>query len=954
MEDDREMLEVETLDDEVRLVTPGKDSPRPPATEGKSEEEKKSEIGKASVDEILAKLKSTRDGLTANDVKERLSQYGKNQLPSKSVNPLLKFLSYFWNPLSWLMEFAALLAIVLGDYVDFILISLLLILNAVIGYYEERSGGKAVEALKSQLSPNAYAKRDGEYQMVSAFDLVPGDVIRLRIGDVIPADAKLLEGDPIKLDQSSLTGESLPVTRFPADECFSGAVVKQGEIDAVVYATGVNTFFGTAANLVQSTTAEGHFQTVLKNIGYFCIYWIAIWVSVEMIVQFAVRWDKCTGVGWGAGECKALENLLVLIVGGTPIAMPVVLSVTMALGAGMLAKKKAIVTRLTAVEELAGMNILCSDKTGTLTLNKLTLESPDVFEGDPDDVMFMCALAASRIGSDAIDTAVLNTFNDNERLDRYEHLKFIPFDPVSKRVTAQVQEKATGQTFWACKGAPQIILNLAYNKEELRHMVEEKIDDYASRGFRVLGVARANDPEGNEWHMLGMIPMFDPPRHDTAETIKKAQELGIGVKMITGDQAAIARETCKMLDMGNKIESPKRLEEYATNRKEIQKYIADADGFAGVYPEHKFEIVKILQDAGNFVGMTGDGVNDAPALKVADIGIAVADATEAARAAADIVLLTPGLGVIIDAIIGSRKIFQRMRNYSLYAITTCVRITVTFGLLTVIFDWYFTVVVIAIMAILNDGTIMTIAKDRVKPSPLPDHWSLANIFVTAIIYGTYLSAMTITLYVVVREGKAFTWIKDLNDNEMRGLIYLYVSISGQAVIFITRSRGFWFMDRPSVLLMIAFVIAQTIATIIGIFGFGGYPFDDRTDFEGCGWAFAILGWIWAIITFFAMDFIKFAVYGLFAAVNWIKARFAKDETAVVPKKKKRAEKSLGHPIYGRHEAASFSPFSAWGSVPVEPTNAMDVHSTFDAFSRTMEDIKWPHKPSERTSDSLGA
>jgi len=893
---------------------------------------RKSEIEDASIDVIMAKLHTSREGLSTEEVNERLAEFGRNKLESKTVNPVLQYLSYFNNPLSWVMELAAIIAIIFGDYVDFGLIFGLLVLNASIGYWEEHSSGKAVAALMSRLSPSAYALRDGKWAQVSSYDLVPGDIIKVKLGDVIPADAKLLEGEPIKLDQSSLTGESLPVTKYPGDTAFSGALVKTGEIELVVYATGSNTFFGTAAKLVQQTEQQGHFQIVLRQIGFFCVYYILVWVGIEMVVQFGYRKTTCNGVGWGAGECTAINNILNILIGGIPIAMPTVLSVTMAIGAGQLAKKDAIVTRLTAVEELAGMDILCSDKTGTLTKNELTLDKPYIWDDkiSSDELLFHAAQAANAVGSDAIDKCILEALSESQRshLDDFERLKFIPFDPVSKRVTATVMEKDSQKVYQTCKGAPQIILKMAHNFEEINELVSSKIDEYAGRGYRTLGVAVAQGEDGGEWVMEGLIPLFDPPRDDTADTIAKAQALGIQVKMITGDQLAIARETCRQLNIDDNICLPDKIEGYEDNKKEIQRFCENAGGFAGVFPEHKYKIVKILQDANHFVGMTGDGVNDAPALKKADIGIAVDGATDAARAAADIVLATPGLGVIIDAIIGARKIFQRMFNYAMYACTTTIRIVTSLGLLTVISNWYFSTLLVAIIALLNDGTILTISKDRVKPSPVPNHWNLVKIYCLAFAFGYYLTGGTIILYYVARYGDVFErcGMHHLNNNELRGLIYLYISVTGQAVIFITRSHGWFFTERPSTLLMLAFCLAQTASTIIAIFGFKGYPFDGRTDFEGCGWQYAIVAWIWSIITILPMDLIKFSVKFLLVALPHPKRTV------------KRVKKFLAHPVYGREHTKGIT--DAWHATA--PPNTIDVHNNPNAPVRqSLDEIKWP-------------
>ena len=484
-----------------------------------------------------------------------------------------------------------------------------------------------------------------------------------RLGDIVPADARLLEGDPIEVDQSALTGESLPAERKSGEAIFSGSIIRQGEIGALVYATGANTYFGKTAELVQGAKTVSHFQRAVLKIGNYLITLAVVLVSV--IVAVAIfRGDPIL---------TTLQFALVLTVAAIPVAMPTVLSVTMAVGARLLANKKAIVTRLAAIEELAGVDVLCADKTGTLTQNKLTLGDPFCVNNiTAEQVILDAALASRADNNDTIDLAVLGGLKDNQASQGYKVTHFKPFDPVHKRTEAAVTGPS-GKAFKVTKGAPQVILELSANAGQVKSAVEKAVNDFAARGFRSLGVARA---EGDgPWQLLGVLPLFDPPRDDAKETIATAQQMGVKVKMVTGDALAIAVETAKKLGMGADILDASELgdvkhQELAAAAKSIE----NADGFAQVFPEHKFHIVNDLQKGGHIVGMTGDGVNDAPALKQADCGIAVSGATDAARAAADIVLMTPGLSVIIDAIKESRKIFQRMNSYAIYRIAETLRV----------------------------------------------------------------------------------------------------------------------------------------------------------------------------------------------------------------------------------------------------------------------------------------
>ncbi|KYQ88590.1 P-type ATPase [Tieghemostelium lacteum] len=825
--------------------------------------------GKKPIDEVLQELGCTANGLTKAEVQQRTETYGPNKLPEVKRYPILEFLYFMWNPLSWTMEIAAIVSIGLLDWVDFILICALLLLNATIGFIEEHTAGNAVEALKNSLVSNIRCMRDGQWEMVPSPDLVPGDVVMLKIGAIIPADCRLIECEQVKVDQSSLTGESMPISKVEGDEVYSGSSMKQGEAKAVVTKTGVNTFFGRAANLVATTEGHGHLQIILRNIGLFCICFIAIWVLVELLVVFLAYDGYCHGVG--DGKCTPLNNALVLLVGGIPIAMPTVLSVTMAIGATQLSKKQAIVSRLACIEELAGMDILCSDKTGTLTLNVLTVDTPITFDGSTaEEVMFISFLGCSEgEDMDAIDKAITNYCKETYPNADYANnkvTKHFPFNPTDKKAMGLVQGP-NGKVYKAAKGAPQIMLNEAYNKPQINDAVSKEIDNLADRGYRALGVSVSyNAPNFDQWKFLGLIPLFDPPRHDTEETIKRALDMGVSVKMITGDQLAIAKETARRLGMGGNLFTIPYLEHNDLGMSEGE-VIEMADGFAEMWPEHKYKVVDELQKRKHVVGMTGDGVNDAPALKKAQIGVAVAGATDAARSVSDIVLTSSGLSVIIDAIITSRKIFQRMRNYVIYSVSATVRICTTFGILTVAWNFMFPTIATVIIAILNDGTMLTISKDRVKPRNEPDRWDLKEVFTMAICYGGYLVASTIVYFAIVHDT---TWFQDhlnlrfLNDNEIRGLIYLQVSISGLATIFVSRSQGFSYFERPGFLVIFAFVMSQVVATFIGVYGLRGYPHDDnRTSMQGCGWGWAVTTWIWCILWYIPMDFIKLAITKFF-------------------------------------------------------------------------------------------
>eukprot|EP00268_Persea_americana_P011156 TRINITY_DN14676_c0_g1_i5.p1 TRINITY_DN14676_c0_g1~~TRINITY_DN14676_c0_g1_i5.p1 ORF type:complete len:920 (-),score=185.44 TRINITY_DN14676_c0_g1_i5:128-2887(-) len=837
------------------------------------------DLERIPLEEVFEQLRTSQAGLSSTDAEARLIIFGPNKLEEKPENKFLKFLSFMWNPLSWVMEAAAIMAIVLAngggqgpDWQDFVGIICLLLINSTISFIEENNAGNAAAALMARLAPKTKVLRDGQWQEQDAAVLVPGDIISIKLGDIIPADARLLEGDPLKIDQSALTGESLPVTKRTGDEVYSGSTCKHGEIEAVVIATGVHSFFGKAAHLVDSTEVVGHFQKVLTAIGNFCICSIAVGIILEIIVMFPVQHRAYR---------SGINNLLVLLIGGIPIAMPTVLSVTLAIGSHRLSQQGAITKRMTAIEEMAGMDVLCSDKTGTLTLNRLTVDRNliEVFNREIDrDVVVLLAARASRLeNQDAIDTAIINMLADpKEARANIKEVHFLPFNPVDKR-TAITYIDSDGNWYRASKGAPEQILNLSQEKNEIAGRVHAIIDKFAERGLRSLGVAyqpvpeKSKDSPGGPWTFCGLLPLFDPPRHDSAETIRRALNLGVCVKMITGDQLSIAKETGRRLGMGTNMYPSSSLLGRDKDENEalpVDELIEKADGFAGVFPEHKYEIVRILQQKNHICGMTGDGVNDAPALKKADIGIAVADATDAARSASDIVLTEPGLSVIISAVLTSRAIFQRMKNYTIYAVSITIRIVLGFALLTLIWKYDFPPFMVLIIAILNDGTIMTISKDRVKPSPKPDSWKLNEIFATGIVIGTYLALVTVLFYWIVIGTTFFEThfhVRSLSSNseEVSSAIYLQVSIISQALIFVTRSQGWSFMERPGTLLMCAFVVAQLVATLIAV-----YAHISFAEISGIGWGWAGVIWIYSVIFYIPLDIIKFFVRYSLSGEAW--------------------------------------------------------------------------------------
>jgi H+-transporting ATPase len=789
--------------------------------------------------EVETRLESSPDGLTGAEAQKRLARYGPNEIEEKKANAFLKFLTYFWGPIPWMIEAAVVLSAIAQHWPDFVIILILLLANAVVGFWEEHQAGNAIAALKAKLAIEARVKRDGTWTTPAARELVPGDVIRVRLGDIVPADARLLAGDPVEVDQSALTGESLPATRKPGEAVFSGSIVRQGEIDALVYATGANTYFGKTAQLVQEAQTVSHFQRAVLKIGDYLIV-LALALVGLIIVVALFRGDPML---------TTLQFALVLTVAAIPVAMPTVLSVTMAVGARLLATKEAIVTRLAAIEELAGVDVLCADKTGTLTQNKLTLGDPFSVNGIAADQVILCAALASRAeDKDTIDLAVLGGLSDVQVLKGYQVIHFQPFDPVHKRTEATV-EGPGGKTFQVAKGAPQVILEMSANAGQVKGAVEQAVNEFAARGFRSLGVTRA-DKKG-AWQFLGVLPLFDPPRDDAKATIATAGKMGVKVKMVTGDALAIAQETAKKLGMGANILDASGFGDTKHHETaQLAASIEHADGFAQVFPEHKFHIVDVLQQRGHIVGMTGDGVNDAPALKKADCGIAVSGATDAARAAASIVLLTPGLSVVIDAMKESRRIFQRMNSYAIYRIAETLRVLLFMTLSILVFNFYpVTAVMIVMLALLNDGAILSIAYDNVHYKHKPEAWNMRLVLGIATVLGVIGVVSAFGLFYL---GES---VFGLDRAHIQTLMYLKLSVAGHLTIFLTRTRGpFWSLPHPARVLLVAVLGTQLVATLIAVYGVFMTPL---------GWGWALFVWGYALVWFLVNDRVKLLAYRVF-------------------------------------------------------------------------------------------
>ncbi len=790
------------------------------------------------VDALLKYLKSNLNGLSEADAQARLAFYGLNTIQEKHKSALLKFLSYFWGPIAWMIEIAAILSAVVHNTEELVIILVMLVFNAVVGFWQEYQAGNAIEQLKKNLALKARVFRDGQWISIDASTLVPGDKVKIRLGDVIPADIVLLEGDYLSIDQSALTGESLPVDKRTSDLIYSSSIAKQGEMTGVVISTGENTYFGKTAKLVGSAKSESHFQKAVIHIGDYLIM-----MSLALVVILVL-----VGMERQLPVMELVQFALILTVASIPVALPAVLSMTMAIGAIKLAKLKAIVSRLESIEELAGMDILCSDKTGTLTQNKLTLGDPVMFNGEnKQGILLTAALASDAENPDAIDSAILQKLNDEKILQSFHQQHFMPFDPVQKRTEVSLKSDE-GYLFKVSKGAPQVVLNLCHPDASTRERAEQVVNEFALKGYRALGVAKT-DPQGR-WLFLGILSLFDPPREDASSMIQEAKDHGVDIKMVTGDNIAIAKQTAGELGLGQNILLAEQIIK-AKDQEDIIHNVAQcaerADGFAQVFPEHKYWLVKDLQANNHLIGMTGDGVNDAPALKQADVGIAVSGATDAARAAADLVLIGSGLSVIINAIEEARRIFERMNAYAIYRITETIRIMLFMVTAILVYNFYpITAVMIILLALLNDLPILTIAKDNTWLPPTPVRWDMRKVLTVATVLGILGVAETFLLLIIAKNQFYVSL------GQLQTIIFLKLAIAGHLTLFVARTRNcFLVRPFPAPLLLFAIISTQIVAALIA--GFGWFVTPISWEYIGLIWAYCLF-WV------FVEDGLKLLVY----------------------------------------------------------------------------------------------
>lgn len=722
-------------------------------------------------------------GLTSEEANKRLEQYGPNVVEEEKVNRLLVFLKKFWAPIPWMLEASILLEFILGRYLEGTVIAILLVFNAVVSFYQENNAQQALEMLKARLAIQARVLRDSRWQLVPANVLVPGDIIHVRLGDFIPADIRVFEGSML-VDQSALTGESAAVNVNAEGTAYAGSTVKRGEASGEITGTGVNTYFGKTAELVKIAKTENHLEHTIYTIVKYLLTLDIILVAALIIYSFITDLPLKDTIPFS----------LILLVASVPVALPSTFALATALGAQELAKKGILVTRLNAIEEAAALDVLASDKTGTITKNELSLGKMAAYAPfTEEELLRYAALACDEATQDPIDLAILNAAREKiSNLDQYQRLEFIPFDPSTKR--SEGVFKQNEGTLRVIKGAATVVSELAPEGPEF----DGDMEIYAAQGYRLIAVAAGT---GNDLKRVGLLGLLDPPREDSAALVKSLNELGVRVLMITGDSINTAKSVAAQVGITGNASPADKLKE-----KNISDETLESNIFAGVFPENKFRLVKAFQKRGHIVGMTGDGVNDAPALKQAEVGIAVSSATDVAKAAASAVLTQPGLGEIVDAIQTSRRIYQRMLTYIFNRIMKTFQIVVflTIGVMLTR-SFVITPVLVVLLLFANDFITMSITTDRVSFSQQPDRWHIRTLVWSSLV----LSIPILVLFFVI-----FFYAKHtmhLSLPEIQTLVFLMLVFTGQGTVYMVRERKNFWHSRPS-----NWLLGSTIIDIIVI------------------------------------------------------------------------------------------------------------------------------------------
>jgi H+-transporting ATPase len=753
-----------------------------------------------TIEDAYSALSTSTNGLSDGEAKGRINKYGYNELSERQRNQFVDFLTRYWGPMPWLLEFTIALSYIIGHYLEAVIVFCLLTLNAIIGFHHTRSSLKTLELLKKRLAIKAKILRNGEWIVKDARETVPGDIIQIGLGDLVPADVKIVAGE-VSVDQSALTGESLPVTAHQSGILYSSSIIKRGEAKALVLNTGTNTYFGKTVELVKIARPKSHQEQIMSAIVKYAMYFGI--VSLAFVILDAALTqvlDVLTIVSFA----------LIFLMGSIPVALPAVFAIVLAVGAMQLAKEGALVTKLNSIEDAASMEVLCLDKTGTITENKLSVIDPLPCQGiEKNDVAMMARLASKEEIRDAIDLAVIDYARSLPTSIQYTQDSFTPFDPATKRSEAIIEHD--GIRFRVVKGAPQVVLSLCKVDVETRKSVNANVESLSKKGYRTIAVAKSENNNLDNLKLVGLMPLADPPRPDSKETIVELKRLGVQTKMLTGDNVAIAREIASQVDIGDRIYPMSNLEELP--EADQSKLLDGYDGLAEIYPEDKYKVVKLLQSRGHMVGMTGDGVNDSPALKQAEVGIAVNNSADVAKASASIVLTEPGLRVILNAIGTSRQIYQRMLTWVVNKVTKVIQFV---GVLVLGFFWLhhvvLTVLGMVLLVFANDFVTMSLATDNVKTTRSPNIWNVKNITLASLIIGVLL----------IVEGAIVIFLGTNYYQMQLGTLQTFVLLSliftSQFRVLIVRERGHFWDSRPGRELSISSLATVIAFALLGVCG----------------------------------------------------------------------------------------------------------------------------------------
>ena len=791
--------------------------------------EKPTDLDQMKAEEVVNLPQSNLDhGLESIEVDNRLKQYGYNEVPEKKANPVVMFAKKFWGLTAWMLEAIIILSLVLQRYSDLYIVAGLLVFNSILGFVEEQKASSAVEALKQKLQVNARVLRDSLWKTVPARELVPGDIIRTRSGDFVPADVKIIDGE-LEVDQSALTGESMGIEKKPDGVLYSGSIVKRGESNGIVISTGVKTYFGRTAQLVQLARPKLHMEEVISSV----VRWLLVIVAALIAVAVAVSTFRAVNL------LDVLPIVLVLLLSAIPVALPAMFTVSMALGSMELAKKGVLVTRLSASEDAATMNVLCADKTGTITMNKLSVAKVMPLNGFTEkEVILYGALASQEANQDPIDIAFITVAKqENLPVGSFTQKSFVPFDPKTRKTEALVQRD--NREFKVVKGAVSIIAQACGLDEDAINHLESRMSKFAAKGYRTLAVAKTNDQKRPE--LVGLVALYDMPRPDSKQLIQELRELGISVKMLTGDALPIAKEIATDVGLGEKVIKAADLKEFIKENPINAAEAADkSDVFAEIYPEDKYTIVRSLQANKHVVGMTGDGVNDAPALRQAEVGIAVSNATEVAKGAASVVLVNEGLTSIVDLVKNGRVIYERITAWILSKIVRTLQIA-TFVVLSFLLTGNYVVSAFAIILLffMTDFVKVALSTDNLSWSRKPDEWNITSIVKASVILSLLIIAESFALLSVALNVFHLT----AADETLYTFTFEILFCSAMFLIFNVRERGHFWSSRPSRTLLAAIILSMMAATIVtttGVPGLKPLPIAETLFVISCSAAFSLI------------------------------------------------------------------------------------------------------------------